>query len=162
MNMSKKGVTPVIATIILIAGTLVLSLVVGAYTFGLFGSNVKTTELTYGLLNSGVATLASANSSCGGAEFQMTFNNPGLPTYVQSIGLRIASSSLNATYYLSTKSSCTLATFTPGGSSDFNLSSGAGQIATAYIGLPVLLGNTYDYVISLGNGQSISGSLIAQ
>ncbi|MGH2638668.1 MAG: archaellin/type IV pilin N-terminal domain-containing protein, partial [Rhabdochlamydiaceae bacterium] len=45
MKSSKRGVTPVIATIILIAGTLVLALVVGAYTFGLFGSNVKTVTL---------------------------------------------------------------------------------------------------------------------
>ena len=54
MKGSKRGVTPVIATIILIAGTLVLALVVGAYTFGLFGSNVKTVTLSSATLYGGV------------------------------------------------------------------------------------------------------------
>ena len=52
-TMRKRGVTPVIATIILIAGTLVLALVVGAYTFGLFGSNVKTVTLSSATLYGG-------------------------------------------------------------------------------------------------------------
>ncbi|MGA2877125.1 MAG: archaellin/type IV pilin N-terminal domain-containing protein [Nitrososphaerales archaeon] len=66
MKYGKKGVTPVIATIILIAGTLVLALVVGAYTFGLFGSNVKTVTLSSATLYGGTETtqvqhLASAD-----------------------------------------------------------------------------------------------------
>ncbi|HYB02915.1 MAG TPA: archaellin/type IV pilin N-terminal domain-containing protein, partial [Nitrososphaerales archaeon] len=60
MKSSKKGVTPVIATIILIAGTLVLALVVGAYTFGLFGSNVKTVTLSSATLYGGVSATASS------------------------------------------------------------------------------------------------------
>ena len=58
MKSSKRGVTPVIATIILIAGTLVLALVVGAYTFGLFGSNVKTVTLSSATLYGGVTATA--------------------------------------------------------------------------------------------------------
>ena len=82
MKNSKRGVTPVIATIILIAGTLVLALVVGAYTFGLFGSNVKTIQLTSGLLNSG-----AISASCAGANFQFTFNDPGGATYISGLTL---------------------------------------------------------------------------
>ena len=62
MKNSKKGVTPVIATIILIAGTLVLALVVGAYTFGLFGSNVKTVTLSSATLYGGVS--ATGSTAC--------------------------------------------------------------------------------------------------
>ena len=51
-----KAITPVIATIILIAVTLVLALVVGAYTFGLFGSNVKTVTATAVAIYSGDVT----------------------------------------------------------------------------------------------------------
>ena len=67
----KRAIHPVIATIVLIAVTLVLALVVGAYTFGLFGSNVKAITLTsatlytrgifeFGLKNAGAGTTISS------------------------------------------------------------------------------------------------------
>ena len=84
MKSSKKGVTPVIATIILIAGTLVLALVVGAYTFGLFGSNVKTVTLSSATLYGGVTayTATAATSS-----LTMSLNNPGSATTITGITL---------------------------------------------------------------------------
>ena len=57
MKGSKRGVTPVIATIILIAGTF-SRLVVWAYTFGLFGSNVKTVTLSSATLYGGTEVVA--------------------------------------------------------------------------------------------------------
>src|SRR6202035_913415 len=77
----KKGVTPVIATIILIAGTLVLALVVGAYTFGLFGSNVKTVTLSSATLYGGLTATGSAAAT---SSLTIALNNPGSATYITS------------------------------------------------------------------------------
>src|SRR5580698_3322004 len=84
MKSSKKGVTPVIATIILIAGTLVLALVVGAYTFGLFGSNVKTVTLSSATLYGGV-TASAATAPTSSLTFSL--NNPGSATTVTGVTL---------------------------------------------------------------------------
>src|SRR5713226_9624242 len=81
---STKAVTPVIATIILIAATLVLALVVGAYTFGLFGSNVKTITLTSATLYGGVTATGSAAAT---SSFVLALNNPGSATYVSSFSM---------------------------------------------------------------------------
>jgi len=84
MKSSKKGVTPVIATIILIAGTLVLALVVGAYTFGLFGSNVKTVTLSSATLYGGVSATASSAAT---SSITISLNNPGSATVITGITL---------------------------------------------------------------------------
>ena len=76
-----KAILPVIATIILIAVTLVLALVVGAYTFCLFGSYLKTIQLTSAILGSGTAT----TTSVAGANFMLTLNNQGPSTNITSI-----------------------------------------------------------------------------
>src|SRR5437879_2260542 len=82
MNNSKRGVTPVIATIILIAGTLVLALVVGAYTFGLFGSNVKTVTLSSATLYGGVSATGTLVAT---SSLTTSLNNPGSATYITSV-----------------------------------------------------------------------------
>ena len=168
MKNSKRGVTPVIATIILIAGTLVLALVVGAYTFGLFGANVKTIQLTSGLLNSGSAAVVSVGAGvCSGANFALTFNNPGGATFIQSISLSAGGVSAIGTGFWFTSGSggtgsCTAATYTSGAADTFNIANGAGQQADPFVGNALTSGTTYSYVITFGNGQSISGALIAQ
>lgn len=58
-----KAISPVIATIILIAVALILALIVGVFAFGLFSSHAK------------AVTLASGNLS--GGKFTMSFQNPG-------------------------------------------------------------------------------------
>ena len=159
---NKKAITPVIATIILIAVTLVLALVVGAYTFGLFGSNVKTVTLTSALLNSG-----SASSSCAGANFQMTFNDPGGNTYISSLSLSAGGVAQSMTYYYettpgtaSTCASLTLSASTTNGNAINGGTTTQLDVFFATTGLNS--GSTYSYVITFANGQSISGSLIAQ
>ena len=154
---NKKAITPVIATIILIAVTLVLALVVGAYTFGLFGSNVKTIQLTSAILSSGAATTTSAS----GSNFLLTFNNPGGSTNISSIALTSGGQTVSVpTYYKCTSpTSCTaIVTFADA----FVIANGAGEQATVYFGAVLNSGNTYSYVITFTNGQSITGSLIAQ
>jgi flagellin-like protein len=156
---SKKGVTPVIATIILIAGTLVLALVVGAYTFGLFGSNVKTVTLSSATLYGGTEPLAIGNPPATGATY-MTFslNNPGSQSSITSITLTGAGVTAVTLWGTSTGSA-----YNAGSNNVLS----AGQVSS-YTFYPygtaqsIVTGQTFNYVISFQNGQSVSGSVIAQ
>jgi len=170
MKSSKRGVTPVIATIILIAGTLVLALVVGAYTFGLFGSNVKTITLTSGNLFAGSLGTITTTLACpttGQSYITMSLNNPGAKTNITSFTL--TGSSLTGTvnpYFSTTSTTCPLISGSApvtepvlvGGS----VSPVALYFSSSTSGALVTSGQTYNYVINFGNGQSVSGSLIAQ
>ena len=168
MKSSKKGVTPVIATIILIAGTLVLALVVGAYTFGLFGSNVKTVTLSSATLYGGVdATALLAPTS------SMTFslNNPGSATTITGVTLTGAG-------LVSTIIAWDIGNLASPAANNINFGQAYGVgnpnamppgTVTSFTFYPwsaaqqsILTGQTFNYVINFANGQSVSGSLIAQ
>ncbi len=144
-NNDKKAITPVIATIILIAVTLVLALVVGAYTFGLFGSNVKTVTLTSASLY--------ASGTGGNASFQFALNNPGSNTNITSVVL----TSGGGTQYTITAS-----TIKVGGNTTTGIDGGAVSSVVAPLTSALTSGQTYGYVITFKNGQSITGSQIAQ
>jgi len=155
---SKKGVTPVIATIILIAGTLVLALVVGAYTFGLFGSNVKTVTLSSATLYGGTEPAALGVPATGATYMTFSLNNPGSASTITTITITGAGITATSTWGTSTGTSYLLAG---------NNALAAGQV-TAYTFYPygtaqsITTGQTFNYVISFANGQSVSGSVIAQ
>ena len=163
MKNSKKGITPVIATIILIAVTLVLALVVGAYTFGLFGSNVKTVTLTSGNLFAGTLNTANVNAS-GSSYISFSLNNPGAATTIT--GFTLTGSSLTSAVtanYCTPGTGGTCAAVTPTAS----VSLGAGTVTSITLYFhstqtSTTSGQTYNYVINLGNGQSVSGTFIAQ
>jgi flagellin-like protein len=166
MKDSKKGVTPVIATIILIAGTLVLALVVGAYTFGLFGSNVKTVTLSSATLYGGVTAW---QASIATSSISLSLNNPGSASTISSLTLTGTGLGTPITIWSTTS--------VTGGSVNFAGAAGAnsmlpGQvtsftfypvtIGTATSSQAITTGQTFNYVINFANGQSVSGSLIAQ
>ena len=165
--MRKKGVTPVIATIILIAGTLVLALVVGAYTFGLFGSNVKTVTLSSATLYGGVTASAAIAAT---SSITLSLNNPGSATTVTGVTLTGAGiSTVNAwdTGSAASPAASTVSFAQPYGAGNPN-AMGPGQV-TSFTFYPwsaasqsILTGQTFNYVITFANGQSVSGSLIAQ
>jgi len=159
---SKKAVTPVIATIILIAGTLVLALVVGAYTFGLFGSNVKTVTVSSATLYGGTPAIGAGLAT---SSFTMSLNNPGSASTITSL-------TLTGTGLGSPISLWSVTTDT-GGSVNFNAIAGPnsmlpGQVSSFTLypigvaGQTITTGQTFKYVIHFANGQSVSGSLIAQ
>jgi flagellin-like protein len=173
MKSSKKGVTPVIATIILIAGTLVLALVVGAYTFGLFGSNVKTVTLSSATLYGGQEPVAAASPTSTVSYVVVSLNNPGSTSSVSSITL--TGSGLQAavtTWYYSNGTATNFALTTSAnpvgvGTGEWGNGLPGGQV-TSYSFYPyglaqqITTGQTFNYVINFANGQSVSGSLIAQ
>ncbi len=163
---SKRGVTPVIATIILIAGTLVLALVVGAYTFGLFGSNVKTVTLSSATLYGGTTATGAAAAT---SSLTIALNNPGSASYITSVtmtgsGIATIVAWDNSTL---TSSAANLIVFT--GSYPGNNAMAAGTV-TSFTYYPenvapaqsITTGQVFNYVINFANGQSVSGSLIAQ
>jgi flagellin-like protein len=159
MKSSKKGVTPVIATIILIAGTLVLALVVGAYTFGLFGSNVKTVTLSSATLYGGTENAAVGAVSASSSYVTFSLNNPGSASSITGITLTGAGISSVTSWETSAGS-----TYSDGVQNNM-----AGGQVTSYTFYPVnaasqtiTTGQVYNYVIAFANGQSVSGSLIAQ
>jgi flagellin-like protein len=156
---SKKAVTPVIATIILIAATIVLALVVGAYTFGLFGSNVKAITTPSVYIYSGGATAASGTAPCLGANMALTATDPGGATTLSSISITGASGAVpESTFLVSAAAACTAQAIT-----SWTLPAGASTPLDVYFGTTALTsGATYNYVINFANGQSVSGSLIAQ
>ncbi|MHB2036550.1 MAG: archaellin/type IV pilin N-terminal domain-containing protein [Nitrososphaerales archaeon] len=165
MKGSKRGVTPVIATIILIAGTLVLALVVGAYTFGLFGSNVKTVTLSSATLYGGLSATAAKNST---SSLTVALNNPGSATYISSVTMTGAGISTINAWDNSTdfSSSTNLVVFTASHTGNNAMGPGAVTSFTYYpenaAQQSITTGQVFNYVINFANGQSVSGSLIAQ
>jgi len=148
----------VIATIILIGAVIVLSAVAGIYMFSIVGSNVQLIEIRNAMLYSGSATFPS---SLGSANFDFTTINPGPATNISSIVISSAGfSGTPSIYRCQTTTSCSVfvsAGILGGRTTDFN-----NLTNSFYLGTYVLSGITCTYVINFGNGQSITGSLIAQ
>jgi flagellin-like protein len=174
--MSRRAVTPVIATIILIAATLVLALVVGAYTFGLFGSNVKTVTLTSATLYGGVSASATVVAT---SSLSIALNNPGSQSYITSLvltGTGFATPVSNWDNTSAVSAAGNTITFTSASIQAAGCPSATwnnnvmcpGQVTTftfypeAAASVSVTTGQTFNYVINFQNGQSVSGSLIAQ
>ncbi len=169
MKSGKKGVTPVIATIILIAGTLVLALVVGAYTFGLFGSNVKTVTLSSATLYGGVSQTTGGQVAT--SSLTLSLNNPGSASAISSVTLTGTGLASPITSWSSTSNyvAANLVAFVNSYNSLSPNALSPGQV-TSYTFYPntgansasITTGQTFNYVINFVNGQSVSGSLIAQ
>ena len=163
---SKKAVTPVIATIILIAATIVLALVVGAYTFGLFGSNVKTVTLTSATLYGG--TELQASGTLGTSYVTFSLNNPGSGSSITGVTLTGSGITSVTTwqYVLTGSTTGNAVTFAATALGQPNALTG-GQV-TSYTFYPfgtlqnIVTGQVYNYNINFANGQSVSGALIAQ
>lgn len=156
--------TPVIATIILIAATIVLALVVGAYTFGLFGSNVKNITTPSVTLYSGTFSTASNTAICGGTAYlAVSETNPGSATSVTSVtisggGVAASTVGLFSAAQATVNPGCTAASaagLVTGGSTP-------SSTLNIYVSATLVSGSTYNYVINYANGQAVSGSLIAQ
>ena len=153
---SKKGITPVIATIILIAGTLVLALVVGAYTFGLFGANVKTITLSSGTLFSGSSAAITAGTCPAGVpQLEVSLNNPGSATTVTSVTINGGGISSAPTVFAGSTCTALPATVNGGSTPVTSLTFSVSSQALAS-------GSQYNYVINFANGQSVQGVLTAQ
>jgi len=157
----RRGVTPALATMVLLSATLVLALVFGAYTFSIFRPNVNHVTLTSAIFTDG-ATSDNLSVSAT-ASLQISMNNPDLTTTVNSMKFSENGQGPLTSWSISRN---------PGAGNSFlvggqNLVIGGRSTSlTLYpVSNPsaeILPGATYDYIISFSNGQSISGALVAQ
>jgi FlaG/FlaF family flagellin (archaellin) len=157
-----QAVTPVVATMILLSGTIILALVVGIFTFGFLGSGADTVTLSSGTLASGVTSDNTTISSTSSLVFYL--KNPGRALNVT--GLTLSGSALTSSI-----SAWSITPYSQQGNSFLTAGHNSlpGGRTTSFTIYPVqvpstaiLFGETYTYYIVLSNGQSISGELIAQ
>jgi len=156
------GVTPAIATMVLISGTMVLALVVGAYSYSLFKPNVAQIVLTSALLYGGATTDNLTVRAT--ASLTLFLKNPDVTTNISSINLADSGGANPITSWSVSPTSASGNSFPAGGQNI--LQGGKSTPLTLYPisnpSHPILIGQVYDYDITLANGQSISGALIAQ
>jgi flagellin-like protein len=129
---AKKGISPVIATIILIAITIVIAIAVAGWVFGLFGSYSRTQAVTI------VASASSCTASGHYCQI-MVSNQGGSAVTVVSASINGMSASLN-----------TLNTVIPAGSSEVVTVTLTGYTA----------GQTVQVQLGLSNGNTLSTTLV--
>src|SRR5579872_4137611 len=147
---------------ILLSGTHVLSLIVGAYTYGLMRPNVERVFLTSALLFAGVSTDNSSVRAT--SDLVLGLRNSGLATNITSIALSGASLSSTITEWAVTPTQQSGNSFRVSGNN--KIPGGQSAYFTYYpVGsssVTIPMGQTFQYEIDFSNGQSISGSLLAQ
>ena len=158
----RRGVTPAIATMVLLTATLVLSLIFGAYSSSLFRPNANRIQLSAIMLNDGSSS--DNASSIATASLTLSIKNPDLATSVNSLMLSSPALQIPITSWV----------LTEGPESNNSLFVAGHNVVgpgttTNLLMYPVqapvvsvIVGSTYDYLIQFSNGQSISGAIVAQ
>lgn len=161
-----RAVSPVIATVILISATLVLALVVGSYTFGLFGSNAKTTTISSIILYGG--TTASPNQNAPTASLTISVDNLGSATTISSLSL--TGTGIDAiTQWLADSNGTTSQVIFSNSYQTGGINAVRQGAVSKFTFYPlsnssqiILTGETLDFVVNFANGESVSGALIGQ
>jgi hypothetical protein len=155
------------------------------FAFNACSGVVKTTTLSSAYLYAG-NTLSYSNKAKL-ASLQLSLNNPGAETYVTSLSITLEASiiitnvnatprQVNTTTSTSSSTGITIATWSSENSTsqiDFAIHSQVNAIAPAGVNtfsyyprtsspMNITAGETWGYAIYFANGDSISGSLIAQ
>jgi flagellin-like protein len=129
----RKAISPVIATIILIAITIVIAIAVAGWVFGLFGSYSRTNAVT----------IVASASSCTPTSCTIELSNQGgsaVTVVSASVDGQTSSVSLSGTN-----------TVVP-----------AGQTAVVTVSLPqgIVAGQTVDIQLGLSNGATLTTTLV--
>ena len=137
LGKAKKGISPVIATIILIAITIVIAIAVAAWVFGLFKSYSGTNAVT---VVSGLSSCSSSSTKSSNSQCTIVLSNQG-GNSVTVIGASIngVSVSLSGTLTVSANSQATI-------------------ILTGYT---FSAGATLNIQIALNNGATITTTIVA-
>lgn len=159
---SESAVTPAIATMLLITATLVLALVVGAYSSSLLGPNVDQVQLVSILLYDG--DTADNITTTASASLILVLKNPDVATLISSIELSSPALDVPITSWSVTDAPQSGNSFFVNGQNE--LAGGSTNSFTIYPvqspPMDISVGGTFDYLIEFSNGQSISGAIIAQ
>ena len=140
----RKGISPIIATVLIIAATLIAFAAVAGYIFGLFGSSTKSAQaqVVSESLSNGVLTISFTNSGGQAVTVQTATVTVGTTTWTAG--------SLTA----STTASYTTGTATAGTASVVPASTTTVYFAAWYGGTadPFVTGTTYTFTLALSNG----------
>ena len=128
----RKGISPIIATVLIIAATLIAFAAVAGYIFGLFGSSTKSAQAQV------------VGSTLTGTTLTLTFSNSG----GQSVSITGVSATVGTTSI--TDSSIAYAVGTTTGLSGIN--PGVTTTVTVTLSARVTSGNTYTFSVALSNG----------
>jgi flagellin-like protein len=143
LGKAKKGISPVIATIILIAITIVIAIAVAAWVFGLFKSYT----------GGPAVTINAAQSSCKGG-------NPGSCSLVVSNqggnSVSIVGATVNGQTAAVAAASCAST------SASATVTVSAGAVATAYVcGVAFTAGQTLTITLQLNTGSTVTTTIVA-
>ncbi len=127
----RRAISPVIATIILIAITIVIAVAVAGWVFGLFGSYSK---------NNPVTILAASSTCTSGSGCTITLQNTG------GNSISVISASINGK------------PATLGGTTVVSAGSTA---AVALSGVTITSGDTYNIELGLSNGGTLVTTIVA-
>jgi len=134
LRKAKKGISPVIATIILIAITIVIAIAVAAWVFGLFKSYSG---------NANGVTILSGVSSCSNNQCIIVLSNQG------SNSVSVIGASVNGQQVSVTGSALTV--------------TANGRLTIDLTALPTTIsaGQTLNIAIALNNGATVTTTIIA-
>ncbi|MDG7012201.1 MAG: type IV pilin N-terminal domain-containing protein [Nitrososphaerota archaeon] len=136
----RKGISPIIATVLIIAATLIAFAAVAGYIFGLFGSSTKSAQ----------AEVTSSNLVASTGVLTLDFSNSG----GQSVTISSVSVTVGGTTY--TESGTAIAYISPSGAAAINpgvtttvtVSPASGEWTTSTF----TPGTTYTFSLALSNG----------
>lgn len=146
LRKAKKGISPVIATIILIAITIVIAIAVAAWVFGLFKSYT----------GGPAVTINAAQSSCSGLSdtCALVVSNQG------GNSVSIVGATVNGQTATVATASCALASASTSASAIVTVSAGA--VTTAYVcGVTFTAGQTLTITLQLNTGSTVTTTIVA-
>ena len=135
---SKRAISPVIATIILVAITIVIAVAVAGWVFGLFGNYSKTAN--------GV-TVVSGLSTCSRSTCYIVLSDQGANS------VSVVGASVNGPSFSTVSASVVGSTVVPAG--------GALTVAISVTGGTFQAGGTYNIQIALSNGGTVTTTIVA-
>ena len=143
----RKGISPIIATVLIIAATLIAFAAVAGYIFGLFGSSTKSAQ----------AQVVGSSLVASSGDLTLTFTNSG----GQSVTITSVSVTVGTSTYTETPGGTTFtASAIPPATTTvitINAGSGTGQWTTTTFAA----GTTYTFSIVLSNGITSTISVTA-
>lgn len=143
---SKRGVSPVVATIVLVAVTLVAAVSVGGYISGLFGGFTATQSISAATFFAGSTPVLAFTVTNSGSDVNITTvttSGPGISgvyTWTPDDTWKVANQALN-------------------GASSFTISA---TTSPTYAPLGSNAGTAYTITINFANGRAVTQSLIGQ
>ncbi|MDG6982839.1 MAG: type IV pilin N-terminal domain-containing protein [Nitrososphaerota archaeon] len=140
----RNGISPIIATVLIIAATLIAFAAVAGYIFGLFGSSTKSAQaqVVSESLASGVLTVSFTNNGGQAVTVQTASVTVGSTTWTAGS----LTSSVGATYSTGTATAGT-ASVVPATTTTVYFATWYGGTAT-----PFVSGTTYTFTLALSNG----------